>query len=470
MKQFKEIDEVYLDVVQDNLIAYYAIGDDLNIDEVKNALSRELPYYMIPSMFIEVDEIPLNPNGKIDKFALRDIVRKDRNLDIEINDDVLAAVVDAFKDVLRSDSVMMDDDFVAMGGNSLSAMKLQIVLNEKLGVNLYSNEIIELKTPLAIANHIKSDSGIYSPVISNYSFDDICPLSEAQLNVYLDEMVNDVGTAYNNPYILEFNGNYSIDEIRNAIDILLEAYPVLSARIINEKELLSLSFDVKPEIMEGSKDDIGSFIRPFELDKSLSRFLMIENDGSISLCLDFHHLIFDRSSINIALNSLNSILKGDKIDSSDDGVLRQISFEENISTDYMENAGDFFASMLEDRDEAYGLLPSVICSDDDFEYNSSFNIDNANLSSNEIDDLEYNSCFNIDNANLSSNEIDDYEYNSCFNIDNAKLSSFLQDNSITNNQFFASVSLIHYQDLQEIQRPYLTLLRMAEDILTSLSL
>ena len=126
--------------------------------------------------------------------------------------------------------------------------------------------------------------------------------------------------------------------------------------------------------------------------------------------------------------------------------------------------------MLEDRDEAYGLLPSVICSDDDFEYNSSFNIDNANLSSNEIDDLEYNSCFNIDNANLSSNEIDDYEYNSCFNIDNAKLSSFLQDNSITNNQFFASVSLIHYQDLQEIQRPYLTLLRMAEDILTSLSL
>ena len=115
----------------------------------------------------------------------------------------------------------------------------------------------------------------------------------------------------------------------------------------------------------------------------------------------------------------------------------------------MENAGDFFASMLEDRDEAYGLLPSVICSDDDFEYNSSFNIDKDNLSSNEIDDLEYNSCFNIDNA---------------------KLSSFLQDKSITNNQFFASVSLIHYQDLQEIQRPYLTLLRMAEDILTSLSL
>lgn len=31
MKQFKEIDEVYLDVVQDNLIAYYAIGDDLNM-------------------------------------------------------------------------------------------------------------------------------------------------------------------------------------------------------------------------------------------------------------------------------------------------------------------------------------------------------------------------------------------------------------------------------------------------------
>ena len=83
MKKFKEINDIYLDVDKDNLIAYYTTNDDLNIGDVKEALNLELPYYMIPSIFIELDEIPLNANGKINKFALDDIVHKDNVLRCE---------------------------------------------------------------------------------------------------------------------------------------------------------------------------------------------------------------------------------------------------------------------------------------------------------------------------------------------------------------------------------------------------
>ena len=395
MKKFKEINDIYLDVDKDNLIAYYTTTDDLNIGEVKEALNLELPYYMIPSIFIELDEIPLNANGKIDKFALNDIVHHDDDIDIEIDDDILCAVLDAFKNVLNCDFVYMNDDFVELGGNSLYAMKLQLLLNEKLGVNLYSNEIIELRTPINITNHIKFNLDVHSPVNVNYTFEDICPLSESQLNVYLDETVKNMGTAYNNPFKIEFNKNYSIDEIKIAIEKLFEIHPVLSARVINENERLSLGFDARPQITTGLENKIESFVQPFELDKYLSRFLIIDRN---CLCVDFHHLIFDGTSAGIILNSLMSILDGDDIDLVDNGVLRQISFEENIAQKYMENADEFFESMLSDRDEVYELLPSIKTEDNS-----------------------------------------DFEYNYTFNIDNNELNSFLNSQSITPNQFFCSV-------------------------------
>ena len=391
MNGFKEILDIYLDVDNDNLIAYYTTDDNLDINEVKDALRDELPYYMIPSLFIELNEIPLNINGKIDKSRLKTAIN---NESVEIADEVIRAVADAFKEVLNLDFVLIDDDFIALGGNSLSAMKLQLAVKEKLGVYLSSNELIELSTPNKIANHIKFNLNIHTSIDDdNYTFDKVWPLSESQLNVYLDESVNDMGTAYNNPFKIDFNDNYSAEEIRNALIKLFEVFPVLKARILNDDGDLFFAFDDEPEINEGSVNDIKSFVKPFKFDKSLSRFLIVEN----SLCVDFHHMIFDGTSLNILLNRLISILSGQEADFTDYGLLRQISFEENIDSDYMDGAHEFFSLMLADVDEVHDLLPSVNDDNDEFEFIDSFDID--------FDDLN----------------------------------SFLQSHNLTHNQFFSSV-------------------------------
>ena len=395
MKKFKEISEIYLDVDNDNLIAYYTTNAELDINEVKENLEENLPSYMIPSLFIELDEIPLNLNGKIDKSSLKTVIDNDN---VEITDEVIKCVVDAFKNVLNIDSVFIDDDFVSLGGNSLSAMKLQLLLKEKLGVNLSSNEIISLSTPKDISNHIKYNMNVHSALYEDkYQFDKPCPLSESQLNVYLDESVNDMGTAYNNPFKIKLKDDYSVSEIKNALIKLFEVFPILKARVINDDGVLSFAFDAEPEINEGYLDDINSFVKSFEFNRYLSRFLIVENKQSVILCADFHHLIFDGTSLNILLNVLFSILNGEDIDFVDYGVLRQVLFEENIDSNYMDNAHEFFDEMLADNDEVYDLLPSLNSSEDEFEL---------------VDTIEL-----------------DAEY----------LNSFLQKHSITHNQFFASV-------------------------------
>ena len=81
------------------------------------------------------------------------------------------------------------------------------------------------------------------------------------------------------------------------------------------------------------------------------------------------------------MNKLNSILNGDNVDFADNGVLRQISFEELMDSSYAEDAKGFFDKMLADREEAYELLPSPTAEDDESEYIYSFDIDSETLNS-----------------------------------------------------------------------------------------
>ena len=392
-----DIKENYIDVENDNLTLYYTTTDYVDANTIKESLKKELPEYMIPSFFIELDKIPLNANGKVDKFALRNIHKTD--VDEEIEDETLKVVVEGFKKVLNKDFVLTDDNFVALGGNSLTAMKLQLFIKNETNINLSSNKIMELSTPHKISNYIKFNSSPSSVDKLNYDFNELCPLSDSQLNVYLDETVNKMGTAYNNSFKLEIDNSFSVNEIKNAVKQLLNVHPVLTARIIEKNGITSFSFDAEPKISEGSLPDIESFVEPFELNKYLSRFLIIKNEKSTILCIDCHHLVFDGTSLNILINDFERILNDETIDSVDNGVLRQISYEENNikNSEYMNEAEKFFDEMLTDNDECRELLASI-------------------------------------NTESTNNE-----YNTTLNINNNELNSFLREKSLTYNQFFTSV-------------------------------
>ena len=247
------------------------------------------------------------------------------------------------------------------------------------------------KTPQRIDNYIKSHSNDRI----KYDFNQNCPLSESQLNIYLDEIKNEMKTSHNNPFKIEFH-NYTSEEIKIALEKLFKIHPILTARVLIDNDVPSFCFDAKPPIIEGTSNDIDAFVQPFELDKYLSRFLIVEDKKSSILCMDFHHLIFDEASLKILLNRLSDILNKKELNFIDDGILRQISFEENLPSNYIDDAKTFMYNMLSYMDEVHELMPDV---DSDGES----------------------------------------EYINIFNIDGNELNSFLQDHSINRNQFFSSV-------------------------------
>lgn len=137
----------------------------------------------------------------------------------------------------------------------------------------------------------KSSNGKYSKIKINYNFEDSCLLNASQLNIYREETYNNAGNSYNNPFRIKLSNLYSITEIEKVIIKLFDIFPVLSARIIRDEDNVLFTFDADPQIIVGSLDDADSFVSPFNLDKSLSKFLIVENDDVTFLYIDLHQLI-----------------------------------------------------------------------------------------------------------------------------------------------------------------------------------
>ncbi|WP_446224337.1 amino acid adenylation domain-containing protein [Nocardia sp. IBHARD005] len=121
----------------DRLVAYIVPAHDraLTPADAKAAVAQVLPSYMVPSAFVVLDHLPLNANGKLDRAALPEPVLEPRRYRApETAHEIAVAAV--FTEVLGARNPGLDDDFFALGGNSLLATRVVHHLREHTGVEL----------------------------------------------------------------------------------------------------------------------------------------------------------------------------------------------------------------------------------------------------------------------------------------------------------------------------------------------
>ena len=106
-----------------------------------------------------------------------------------------------------------------LGGDSLSAIKLLSYLD---GFNISAGDVLSLRTPSAIAASVSN----VSFDLDLYSLDGGCPLSEPQLNVYLDIKANDKSDAYLIPLLMNIPDEFGVDDIRSALSVMFDVHPV----------------------------------------------------------------------------------------------------------------------------------------------------------------------------------------------------------------------------------------------------
>nr|WP_284676479.1 non-ribosomal peptide synthetase [Vibrio sinus] len=155
------------------LVAYVVLNRDHHTgsevkEQLKADLIRNLPSYMQPEAWVWLDALPMNASGKVNYRALP-VAKKMNNVEDAEHDDVYFASLSTdselidqistlYKQILRVDTLDLDKGFLALGGSSISALKLIIKLNKALNSNLTLGTLLENSSVRQLANAIEQQN------------------------------------------------------------------------------------------------------------------------------------------------------------------------------------------------------------------------------------------------------------------------------------------------------------------------
>jgi len=160
--------------------------------ELRAALSARLPEYMVPTLVVALDEMPLSPNGKVDRKRLPepDTSRPELEAAYEApRSPVEEVVAGVWSEVLSFDRVGVDDTFLELGGHSLLAVLIQTRLNQIFPFGLTLAEIFEYPTVAELSRRVEeraADEGFDAAEVCEL-LQTIDDLSEEEVANLMDE-------------------------------------------------------------------------------------------------------------------------------------------------------------------------------------------------------------------------------------------------------------------------------------------
>ncbi|MFD8691639.1 amino acid adenylation domain-containing protein [Streptomyces sp. NPDC059651] len=230
---------------RNQLVAYVVVedGGSTDLDALHRLAADRLPEYMVPRAIVPLDRLPLTPNGKVDRKSLPEpgLSGPAYRAPGTPGEEILAAV---YADVLRVDRVGVDDDFVALGGDSIRA--IQAVTRARLrGWAITPRQILQLRTVARLAEAAgktaPTDESSDTPLLALGVQDtealrrryprlrDVWPLTPMQSGMLFESMLADTGTdTYHLQTVYHLNGPVDAGRMRAVGQALLDRYANLA--------------------------------------------------------------------------------------------------------------------------------------------------------------------------------------------------------------------------------------------------
>ena len=136
--------------------AYLVSDEELDIQQIKQLLAKEIPEYMIPTYMMQIDEIPVTRSGKVDRRSLPEIEMAGNEEFVEPETDTEKTVAKVFMNVLSLERAGLYDNFFEMGGDSIKAIRVVSKLREE-GYSCTVKDIMAERTIKKIAACIEGN-------------------------------------------------------------------------------------------------------------------------------------------------------------------------------------------------------------------------------------------------------------------------------------------------------------------------
>ncbi|MCP4682804.1 MAG: amino acid adenylation domain-containing protein, partial [Desulfobacterales bacterium] len=291
-----------------SLVAYYVSQEEIPVSELRAAMAKTLPDYMIPRRFVLLDELPLNSSGKIDRKALPepDKLRSEtvgqyvapRN-EIE---DVLSSV---WQEVLGLNKVGIFDNFFDLGGDSIVSLQVVSRLKNR-GYEIRPRDMFEYQTISEI-----------SPIVDTIKRVEVDqgPVTGEAVLTPIQRYYFNLGLANENHYnqSLMFKSKIPIDDVafRKSLQAIIEHHDVLRTRFKDSKMMFQpLGEEVSLKIKDVASND-ALFKEADKLQASLDITQgplfaagLFRNGKEDHILFVGHHLVVDGVTWRILLEDL----------------------------------------------------------------------------------------------------------------------------------------------------------------------
>ncbi|MQY21752.1 non-ribosomal peptide synthetase [Nocardia macrotermitis] len=297
------------------LVSYVvpAAGAWVSGEELRAALAATLPRYMVPAAVMVLDQVPLTPNGKLDRARLPEPVATAAEFRAPTSD-VERLVARTFEEVLDVERVGVDDDFFALGGDSLSAATVVARIGAALDVRVPVRSVFEAPTVGRLAALAGTFGGARRQPLLPGARPEPVPLSLAQQRMWFLNRLEPDSAAYNIPVMLRLAGQLDATALSDALadvmarhEVLRTIYPEISGEarqvVLDEPtvpvESVRVRADSVPEV-------VGEFVRRgFDVtDRVPMRVALFELDPEkdsgtpqFLLVLVVHHIAGDGQSM-----------------------------------------------------------------------------------------------------------------------------------------------------------------------------
>ncbi|MCP5046251.1 MAG: amino acid adenylation domain-containing protein, partial [bacterium] len=345
LKSFDQISDAVVIARETNgedksLYAYIVPAPTAKVEHsaVKEYLSDSLPDFMVPGHIIQLEKIPLTPNGKVDREALPKpgAESESRGPAVPVNkvQEQLAALWAGILG-LEVRTIGIDDDFFQSGGHSLKATTLVSQIHKTFDVKISLSGIFETPTIRELAQWIDKEKKTLYQSIRPVEEREYYPQSSAQKRLFLVDRLGDTGTSYNIPYVLEVEGAFDIQQCEQAFRSLIRRHESLRTTfaLIDHQPVQRIhdEVDFGIEYFSGHMlhDEHGQkrtktgmikgFVRPFDLSSGRTLFragvVKIEESSHL-LMVDMHHIISDGTSVSVMVKDFTALYGGETLPAS----------------------------------------------------------------------------------------------------------------------------------------------------------
>ncbi len=319
------------------LCAYYVSADPLEDRGIREHLTDRLPAYMVPSYFVHLPEIPLTPNGKLNRKALPEPALTVSSDYEAPSNEAERLMVDTWSHVLRLpfDKIGVTDNFFRLGGHSLKAAALAGRIHQAFSVEVSVAQLFKNPTVRAITQLIAPSGEAASKPTPNTAPSapplplegaekrSYYPLSFAQERLYILDGLESGGGAYNMPQAVWLDGDVYMEKIQSVFLTLIERHESFRtsfftingnpAQVVHGIDAITFDIEKTAALEQEAHNILKQFTRPFDLTKApLLRVGLVEvtdQPHRYLLMVDNHHIISDGLSGQILIQEFTALYR-----------------------------------------------------------------------------------------------------------------------------------------------------------------